>query len=307
VDDRVWKNISIALGVVCALLIGVAGALLFLGHKGGSAAATPSSATADVGSGPTSSGGSNGPSGSSSPNASGPTPAPGPVSAATISFSNLALDSDKDPLKTIRTFTFTSDGSGPVIPKVTGISKGGWVTMCFKVDDGVHKAAFNCHIGGATSTLPKFSSVADATPDTWTVTLVGYRTSKPTVSVSFTWPTSNASINLTHARFQGTSGASTPASDALGGITATFQPRAIGTLNVQATWTLATTDATMTLLDATTSPAVMVDQRPYAAVDHITPAFTANVDPAKTYQIKLIRSGADSTDRPDMTAQISFP
>jgi hypothetical protein len=301
VDDRVWKNISIGLGVVCALLIGVAGALLFIGHKGGSAA-SPSPTTVDVGSGPTSSGGLNAPSGSSSPGPSGSAPATGPVSAATISFSNLALDSDKDPLKTIRTFTFTSDGSGPVIVQVTGISRSGWVKMCLKVDNSKN----NCPIGGAAK-LPKFSTKADATPNTWTVTLVGYGLSKPTVSVSFTWPTSSASINMNHARFQGTSGASTTASDALGGITAAFQPRAVGTLNVQATWTLATTDATMTLLDATTSPAVMVDQRPYTAVDHITPAFTANVDPAKTYQIKLIRSGADSTDRPDMTAQISFP
>ena len=303
-DDRVWKNVSVVLGVVCALLIGVAGALLLVGHKGGTAAATPTP-TSDVASGPTASDGS---SSSASPD-SGHSSTPGTVAPATIVFSNLALDLDKDPLKTIRTFTFTSDGAGTVSPKVTGISKGGFAKMCFEVDDGIHKPAFNCKIGGAT-TLSRlsFSTAADADRhDTWTVTLVGYTTSKPTVTVSFTWPTSSPSINLNHARFQGRSGSGTTATDALGGITATFQPRVSGSLNVQATWTLATTDASVTLNDTSVNPVTSVSAKQYQAVDHITPAFTAPVDPSKTYQMKLIRTGADSTDRPDMTVQISFP
>ena len=301
-DDRVWKNVSIALGVVCALLIGVAGALLLVGHKGGTADATPTPTTTNAGSGQTPHGSPN-----SSPSSSGTPAVSGPVSAATIVFSNLALDSDKDPLKTVRTFTFTSDGTGNVTPKVTAISKGGFVKMCFAVHDGIHKdVAANCHIGGL-GTLPHFSSAADATPDTWTITLIGYSTSKPTVTVSFTWPTSSPSINLNHARFQGNNGTSTAATDSLGGITATFQPRSAGTLNLQATWTLATTDASVTLIDTTVNPAATVGQHQYTGVDHITPAFTASVDPTKTYQIKLIRTGADSTDRPDMTAQIAFP
>jgi hypothetical protein len=35
--------------------------------------------------------------------------------------------------------------------------------------------------------------------------------------------------------------------------------------------------------------------------------FTANVDGTKSYQVKLVNTGAASTDRPDLTAQISFP
>jgi hypothetical protein len=292
----------VVLGVVCALLIGVAGALLLVGHKGGTAAATPTPPS-NVASGPAA---TNDISSSASPS-SGNSPASGTVSPATIVFSTMALDSDKDPLKTIRTFTFTSNGAGPVTPKVTAISKGGWVKMCFEVNDGVHKPAFNCHEGGA-GTLPHFSTPADADrQDTWTVTLVGYNTSKPTVSVSFTWPTSSPSINLNHARFQGTTGTATAATEALGGITATFSPRAAGTINVQATWTLATTNASVTLTDTSVNPVATVSQKQYQAVDHITPAFTAAVDQNKTYQIKLIRTGADSSDRPDMTAQISFP
>lgn len=302
-DDRVWKNVSVALGVVCALLIGVAGALLIVGHKGGTAGATPTATTTDAGSGPTASQSPNG----SSPSSTKTPAVSGPVSAATIVFSNLALDSEKDPLKTSRTFTFTSDGTGNVVPKVTAISKGGFVKMCFAVHDGIHKdATATCLIGG-TGKLPHFSSAADATPDTWTVTLVGYSTSKPTVSVSFTWPTSSPSININHARFQGINGKATTASDAVGGITASFQPRSSGTLNVQATWTLATTNASVTLADTTVNPVATVTQHQYTGVDHITPAFTASVESSKTYQIKLVRTGADSTDRPDMTAQIAFP
>ena len=86
-DDRIWKNVSILLGVVCALLIGVAGALMIVGHKGGAAAATPTTAASQaVSSAPS---GTAGPSGGSPAGVTappGPTPSPGPISPATITF-----------------------------------------------------------------------------------------------------------------------------------------------------------------------------------------------------------------------------
>jgi len=39
---------------------------------------------------------------------------------------------------------------------------------------------------------------------------------------------------------------------------------------------------------------------------YINPAFTANVDPTKTYQVKLRNQSADSGS-PDLTALIAFP
>jgi hypothetical protein len=230
---------------------------------------------------------------------------PGAVSPATVEFSNLALDSEKDPLMTKRTFTFTTDGAGSVVPTVTSISRKGWVRLCIKAEKD---RSWSCGIGGAgkSLTVPKKQKSA-ATSQNWTATLVGYGTSKPTVAVSFTWPTSSASIKLSDGRFQGTSGTSTAASDALGGIKAAFRPRGIGTLAVDAVWTLATTDALMTLLDTTASPAVTIDQRQYQSVGSITPKFEAKVDPTKKYQVQLVRTGTDSADRPDLTVQISFP
>jgi hypothetical protein len=302
-DDRVWKNVSIALGVICALLIGVAAALMVVGHKAGTSGDTPQPSASLVASGPTS-GESTPPSNSSSPGPTGSATArSGAASPVLISFSNLALDAAKDPLGTTRTFTFQSNGVGDVVANVTKISKGGYVHMCLSVDGSKPSCANNRpnHL----LTLPGAKS--DATPNTWTLTLVGYSTSHPTVDVTFGWTTTAPQITLAHGRFQGNNGKSTAATDALGGLTATFKPRGVGTLNFQAAWTIASTDASMSLNDVSSSPPISLDQRKFQGVDHITPAFTANVDGTKSYQVKLVNTGAASTDRPDLTAQISFP
>jgi hypothetical protein len=303
-DDRVWKNVSIALGVICALLIGVAAALMVVGHKSGTPGDTTQPSASLVASGPISSGTSNTPSNSSSPGPTGSATAKsGAASPTLISFSNLGLDAEKDPLATTRTFTFQSNGVGDIVANVTKISKGGYVRMCLSVDGskpscGINKLNHGLSMPGAKS---------DATPNTWTVTLVGYKTSHPTVDVTLGWTTATPQITLTHGRFQGNNGTSTAATDALGGLTATFKPRGVGTLNFQATWTIASTDASMSLSDVSSSSAISLDQRKFQGVDHITPVFTANVDGTKSYQVKLVNTGAASTDRPDLTAQISFP
>lgn len=299
-DDRVWKNVSIVLGVFCALLIGVAGALIILGSKGGSTAtSTPlPSELANASVAPSAAALA---SGSQGPIATpAPTPTQGPASPATITFTGLALDASKDANGSARTFTFTSDGAGPVTFAVTKISSGGTAKMCAKVDNG----AFGCYVGGA-SKLPSFpKGKADAPHNTWTVTLVGYGTSAPTVDVTFTWPAASPKMQLSHGRFQGST--TSGVSEALNGFTATFKPRTGGAINVQAEWTVVTADATMTLLDVTTPPSVTVDQRQYQGATYINPAFTANVDPTKTYQVKLRNQSADS-GRPDLTALIAFP
>lgn len=299
-DDRVWKNASIGLGVVSALLIGVAGALLFLQRNPGSSTPTNGPLASDVAA----------ESGSANPVPSGsvpaptptlaPTPTPGIPSPATITFNNLGLDAANDSKGTARTFTFISDGAGSVTFAITKISAGGTAKMCIKVDTG----AFACQVGGA-GKLPNFpKGKSDPGHNTWTATLVGYGNSKPTVDVSFTWPTAGPKIQLIHGRFQGSSTSGVP--ESLNGFTATFKPRVSGSVNVQATWTLVTADATMTLLDATTTPSVTVDTRNYPSATYVNPAFVSKVDNTKTYTVELRNTSPDS-QRPDLTAQVMFP
>jgi hypothetical protein len=301
-DDRTWKNISIVLGVVCALLFGAAGALMVIGNKGGKAAAPQSSEPTFISGDPTPtpSVGVTSPTVTSTPGP-GATPTPtGSVAAqgapGTIAFTGLALDGEKDTTGNGRTFTFVSDGAGPVTFAVTK-SSGATTRMCAKVDGG----AFACKVG----VKPNFlQGIADGPHNTWTVVLYGYATAKPTVDVTFTWPAVSHKITLTHGRFQGSS--TEGVAEALNGFTAQVKPPAAGAINVQASWTAITTDVEMSLSDVTTQPAVVLDTRPYPAATFITPAYNFNVDPTKTYLLKLRNTSADS-QRPDLTAQITFP
>ena len=216
---------------------------------------------------------------------------------ATITFTGLELDASTDASGNTRTFQFVTDGAGSVTFAITKISAGGTAKLCIKVDAG----GFACQVGGA-GKLPNFpKGKSDPGHNTWTATLIGYGKATPTVDVAFTWMTASPKITFSHGRFQGAN-----VSESLNGFTATFQPRTGGTVNVQATWTIVTADASMTLLDNTSPPAVTVDQRAFKGVTYISPAFSANVDPTKVYVVKLRNTSPDS-DRPDLTAQITFP
>jgi len=295
VDDRVWRNVSIVLGVVCALLIGVAGALMIVGGKGSSSPSTgpdspqisDATPTAIATATPTPSS-----SGSAKPSAT-PTAVTG-AKAASIEFDGMQLDAEKTSGASARTFTFTSDGAGPVTVNVIKASANTTTRLCLKV--GTSKAA--CKVGKQPNFL---TAKADGPHDSWTVTLIGYGTSKPTVNVVFSWPSVAPVMTLSHGRLQGQK-----AADSLNGFTAVFQPRTAGVLNVQASWTVITADIDVTLFDNTTPPAITVDDRLFKAVTYINPAYTYNVDPSKTYQIKLRNKSADS-GKPDLTAQIAFP
>ena len=48
-DDKVWKNLSMALGIGCAVLLGIAGALMVV-HKGPSSASPAPDSGLSVGS-----------------------------------------------------------------------------------------------------------------------------------------------------------------------------------------------------------------------------------------------------------------
>jgi hypothetical protein len=310
VNDTTWKNISIALGVICALLLGVAGAIVVIGSKGDSPSASGDPLATNVSVASPSSGSTvtvgpdttPGPDSSASSVATATTvpTASGPGTPTTITFNDLGLDAAKDENGTLRTFSFVSDGPGEVTYGVTKVSKGGTVKMCVKVDAG----GYYCKISKAGTPLTFPAGKADAGRSTWTIYLVGYGTTTPTVDVSITWPTVNPSITLTHGRLQGSS--SPGISESFNGFTATVKPRSAGALTAQAQWTTITTDIDMTLSDVTTPPSTTVDHRTYKSVTFINPTYSFNVDPAKTYQIKLRDQSADSM-RPDLTAQITWP
>jgi hypothetical protein len=77
VDDRIWKNLSIALGIACAVLLGIAGALMVV-HKGSPSASTgPDSSISEGSQVPTDSAGNPASPGPSS--SQGPTGTPGPT------------------------------------------------------------------------------------------------------------------------------------------------------------------------------------------------------------------------------------
>jgi hypothetical protein len=294
VDDRIWRNVSIGLGVVCALLIGIAGALLIVGHRGDSTASPMPDSSQIAAATTTPLPVTPGPS-SSSPSTAPSTPVPGQnVKAATIVFNGLTLDAENDKSGTARTFTFTSFGSDPLAFSVTKTSPKASTRMCISVDSGTAK----CTVGSLPGNT-KARGDAGA-QNNWKVTLVGYGNSKPTVDLTLTWPTSAPKVTLSHGRLLGTSSV-----EGLNGFTATFKPRAEGALNVQSSWSDSTADVDMTLADVTTPPSVKVDERQYQAVTYVNPPYTYNVDSTKTYLLKLRNLAASK--HLDLTVQVSFP
>jgi len=305
VDDRIWRNISIGLGVICALLIGVASALMIVGGHNETSAGPSATPTLAAEASPTVAGSpAVTPSILPTPTYSGP-PTPTPVASqsaafATVAFSGMGLDAATDTHGTARTFTFQTDGVGYLNLAVTKISAGGSAKMCLKVDT----SAASCKIGTTASPPTMTKAYADTPHSTWTLTLIGYNTSKPTVDVSITWPTNSPKVTLSHGRFQGSTTAGV--AEALNGFTATLKPRGGGSLSVQASWTLVTVNAEVTLTDVTATPTVKLDDRTYSSATYVNPTYTFNVDATKTYQIKLRDQSPDS-QRPDLTAEIVFP
>ncbi len=268
---------------------------MIVGNKGGSSASNGPDATLTAAASATSTSSASTVKTSATPTtkASASPTAAGPAGTAQIEFDGMQLDAEKASGASARTFTFTSDGAGDVTVNVTKASAQS-TRLCLKV--GTNKPA--CKVG----LKPNFlTAKADGPHDTWTVTAIGYGTTKPVIDIVFTWPSAAPTMTLSHGRLQGAK-----AADSLNGFTAVFQPTKAGVLNVQASWTVITADIDITLLDNTTPPAVTVDDRLFKGVTYINPAYTYNVDPSKTYQVKL-RNKSEDSGKPDLTTQIAFP
>ncbi len=303
-NDSSWRSLSAILGVACVILIIAAGALLATnsGSPAPSSSDIAQTSVAPSGSGSSQSSGPSGPSASgSATSTSSATPKPTATPKAPMalaSFNGMRVDAANDPSGTARTFTFITDGTGPVgISFSQGTGKA-LVNICAKVDDGkpdCRKASKFTFTGAFTDTAHSI----------WIVTLLGVGTNTPTVDVSLSWPTNDARITLTHGRLQGS--ISPGVAEALNGFNCTFKTRAAGNVTVAASWTILTTDIDMSTADVNGPKALQIDKKQFKAVTNLgTPGYSFGLDAGKYYRVYLRDVSADSM-RPDLTAVISIP
>jgi hypothetical protein len=303
VNDTSWRNLSAILGVACVILIIAAGALL---ATTGEAAPTPSqaaiaSASGSVSPSGTTSTGTNGPTASTAPT---PTPSLGPSPTAppkapivAVTFNNLMLDAASDINGKPRTFSFITDGTGPVVIKMvkstTALSK-----ICVKVDDSKP----DCRTGTKVNYAGAFT---DTVHSLWTVTLVGSGTNTPTIDLAMSWPSNSGKVTLTHGRLQGSSSPGIP--EALNGFTATFKTRTAGNVVLAASWTVITTDVDVKLQDVDGPHAIPVDEKQFKSAQNLgTAGYSFALGGGKFYRIIFTDLSADA-QRPDLTAIITVP
>jgi hypothetical protein len=233
---------------------------------------------------------------------SAPTAAPTatPIApAATLTFNEMMLDAAGAPDSLARTFTFNSDGVGPVsVAVVKNKIQSDTTTLCVAVDGG----APVCSSGG----LPTFSGQATTIQSAWTITAISATATMPVVDISMTWPTLHPNVGLAHGRLQGSSSPNVP--EELNGFNVTFKPRAAGDLSLGSKWTVILTYVDVSLADATTLPWVNLDEQQFqgggSGVQQVQ--YSHAVDPSKTYRVMLRDLAADNY-RPDLSAGISFP
>jgi hypothetical protein len=296
-----WRRVSLALSIALAGLLTLTGFLAVGRVAGGSGSPAPSPiAAATVRPGHTSAPSATAvaaPGAAASTSAAPSVPGPRPAETsplAVVSFHDLVVDSPSDKASTTRTFTFSSDGPGPVAIDIVAASPLQSSTLCYTLDG----APPVCASGGT----PGFDSLYVTTAHSvWNVTLVSAGKGSPIVDVQFSWPTDHASITLTHGRLQGA-----PNPDSLRDLSVTFSTRAAGTMNLTASWPPASVTASLTLNDIGRRVTGLVDRATYLATARISPAYSHRVAAATTYQLVLSNAGVDA-GRPDLTATLTFP
>ena len=296
-NDSSWRSLSAILGVACIILIGAAGALLATNPS----SATPAPSGSFASAGPSGSNASGGPSasssasGSTSPQPSTTPPPKAPI--AQVTFTNLMLDkTDVDTAATKRTFTFVTDGLGPVgitILKYTTAT----VRVCVRVDD----SKWDCRKGGK---IDYKGATTDTAHSIWTVEVSGVGDTAPMVDLALSWPANKPSITLTHGRLQGST--SPGVAEALNGFSATFKTRGAGNAGLSASWTAVGAKVAVTLADVTVSPAVALDEKHFDSANSLASPYGVAVTASRFYKISLRNLSPDSL-RPDLRAVITFP
>jgi len=289
--------------VACVVLIIAAGALLATSGESAAPTQQPGDSVAiETPTEPDSSGSSEAsPSSDVSPE---PTPvvspsASTPAHIASITFNNMQLDAMNDPLGKARTFTFITDGNGPIGISITKSSPPKTTTrICARVDGSKP----DCRTG---TRVTYTGALTDTAHSVWVVTLIGNQGATPTLDVAFSWPSNSPKITLTHGRLQGSASPGVP--ETLNGITATTIPKTAGNIGLAASWTTVSTDVRVTTDQIVGSSSNLLDQKQYNAVQNLgTPGYTYGISPGKTYRLSLRDLAADS-GRPDLTAVISLP
>ncbi len=305
-NDTSWRTLSAILGVACVVLIVAAGALLM---TGGESTASPSGAPSIVASidAPSDSGGQEtsqpSPDGSAdvtpepTPFASPSVPTNAPISS--ITFNNMQLDAQTDPLGKARTFTFITDGAGKIGASFTTVSPStAQSVICLSFDDSKPTCVRGTHYS--------FTKAAtDTAHSIWVVTMMGYQGNAPIVNVSMSWPSNTPRVTLTHGRFQGSSSPNVP--EALNGFSAVVTPKVAGNLGLAASWTAVTSDARVSTDEISGASSNLLDQKQYTGVQNLgSPAYQYAVTPNRNYRISLRNLSADS-GRPELTATIYLP
>jgi hypothetical protein len=291
-----WRRISLALSLALAGLLTLNGFLAAERVAGSGPTPSPRSAaaaTASRGSKPT-------PATTAAATASAypaATPRPRPTATspiAVVTFRDLVVDSPTANAATVRTFTFSTDGPGPVSIGVVATSPMDSSRICYTMDSDAPVCA-----SGAT---PGFDPLDATTAHSlWTVTLVSAGRTSPIVDVRFSWPTDHASMTLAHGRFQGG-----PNPDSLRNLTATFTTRGAGDIGLAASWPPVFTNAVLSLTDLNRRDSRPVDTATYNSTTWISPGYSYRAAAQTNYQLVLTNAGADA-GRPDLTATVSFP
>ena len=212
---------------------------------------------------------------------------------ATITFTNLMLDSVFDFPRSARTFSFTSDGPGTVSAQIVASSPLESTVMCVTVDDAPQK----CDLG----VTPELTQTATSVHSHWTIALISGNGESPSVDVQFSWPTENPQITVNHARFQGF-----PNPDSLRALSATFTTRTAGRLGVDASWPPAAVDATLTLTNVSSANPTAVDKVAYPGRRAISPIYSHALKGGRIYKLDLFNGSPDAA-RPDLKVTIAFP
>ena len=227
-------------------------------------------------------------------------PSPTPLSSvppqtsptATITFTDLMVDSALDFPHPSRVFTFTSDGPGAVTAQVVASSPMASTDLCVIVDG----SAPQCNLGAT----PALTLITTSAHSSWEFTLIAGTADAGPVDVQFSWPTDNPRITIDHARFQGY-----PNSDALRTLSATFRTRAAGAFSVEAAWLPASAEATLTVTNLSSRRQTAVDEVAYPAAGSLAPAYSRVLKGGQVYGVDLFNGSPDGA-RGDLEATISF-
>jgi hypothetical protein len=292
--DRGWQRLTVALGAVLAVLLGLTAVVVLLPVGSGKPpptsaafASQPPSSGAVAPSASARSSAMVSPSPGASPAASAsPTAAAVPV--ATIVFRQIRLDAGIDPVGKARTITFNSDGSGSVTARVSHSSPLSSTRLCVAPTG---RSAI-CH-NGSTGTVTRTST---ARRTNWTVSLAGVGISTPTIDLTVTFRAAHPSVKLTGFRFDGTS---QPGNN---GFVARIKARTGGKLSIDASWGVKPFDYTLAVRDVTAGGA------PASQSGTGTGARKAfDVTAPDSWEMALANAQDPGVGRVDLTATITWP